>query len=155
MFIRQDKVGHLLRLQCALGGVKGKIALGWVRCEDPWHIAIKTDNFQHPGCIDFTLTEGREFERGNADPTKYSATYTVKGSSGTFHVLLRWASGHSPYPEIETMEAWVFGVYLGSQAYPKALDGYRDIATVVVDAEGRVTVNGQNAGIWLELVEEE
>lgn len=153
LFARRDHVGKLLLLKCSCTGMKGALALGRMTCStDIWHIAIKTDNFQHPGCIDFRLSEGHTFERGNADPKKYSATYTVRGGPGTFHLYLRWLSGHSPYPEIRMMEAWAFGVYLGEKDYPKAGDDYLDIAEVNVDRNGFVTVNGLHAGHWPDLL---
>lgn len=152
--VRRDRVGRILLLKCALSGKKGAVALGRIPCELPWHIAIKTDNFQHPGCIDFKLSE-RTFERGNADPAKYSATYTVSPGIGTFHAYLRWDSGHSPYPEIRSMEVWCYGVYLGARDYPKAGVDYIDVAEITVDMNGFVTVNGLNAGRWSDMVLEE
>ena len=155
IYVRRDKVGNILLLKCECTQMKGAIALGKCPCDpDLWHIAIKTDNFQHPGCIDFRLSE-RDFERGNADPAKYSATYSVSRGAGTFHAYLRWQSGHSPYPEIRSMEVWCYGVYLGERDYPKANDDYIDIATVTVDEKGYVTVNGRNAGLWADMILEE
>ena len=152
LHVRRDRVGRILLLKCALSGMKGAVALGRIPCELPWHIAIRTDNFQHPGCIDFKLSEDRTFERGNADPKKYSATYTVSRGAGTFHAYLRWQSGHSPYPEIRSMEVWCYGVYLGARDYPKANDGYIDVAEITVDENGYVTVNGLNAGRWSDMI---
>lgn len=153
MYVRRDRVGKILLLKCERTGMKGAIALGRQECDfERWHIAIKTDNFQHPSCIDFTLTNGRSYERGNADSNKYSVTYTVGGKDGTFHVYLRWTDGHSPYPQIKNMEVWCFGVYLGNRSYPKANDAYADIATVVISKNGAVTVNSRNAGIWPEFI---
>ncbi len=153
-YVRRDKTVKILLLKCECSGMKCAIALGKVECERPWHIAIKTDNFQHPGCIDFKLSD-RGCERGNADPEKYSATYTVERGAGTFHAYLRWQSGHSPYPEIRSMEVWCYGVYLGERDYPKANDDYIDVAAVTVDEKGYVTVNGRNAGLWADMILEE
>ena len=51
------------------------------------------------------------------------------------------------------MEVWCFGVYLGSRNYPKESSDYADIATVKVDGNGYVTVNGKSAGRWSDMVE--
>ena len=74
--------------------------------------------------------------------------------SGEFDVLLRWVSGHSPYPGIKDMEVWCFGVYLGNMEFPKAGDDYRKVAHVAIAEDGKVTVNGRSAGIWPEFASE-
>ena len=152
MRIRIGKDGRLLLLACAAG--KGKLALGKTPCAfDNWHIAIKTDDFQHPSCIDFTLSQNRQHSLySNTDTSKYSQCYVVGPGTGKFVVQLRWESGHSPYPEIENMEVWVFGVYLGNKSYPKAYDDYTNVATVEVRDTGQVLVNGKNAGFWPEML---
>lgn len=148
--IRIGKDRKLLLLGCPVAGLTGKIALGRYACVK-WHIAIKTDNFQHPSCIDFTLTNGRGFSQyKKTDTKKYSRCYVVTGGPGEFDVLLRWQSGHSPYPKIKDMEVWCFGVYMGNLEFPKARDDYRKVAHVVINDDGRVTVDGVNAGIWPE-----
>ena len=154
MKIRVGKDGKLLLLGCPVPGLAGKVALGRHTCTH-WHIAVKTDNFQHPHCIDFTLTEGRGFtEYGKTDTSKYSKCYVVRGMSGEFDVLLRWVSRHSPYPGIKDMEVWCFGVYLGNMELPKAGDDYRKVAHVAIAEDGKVTVNGRSAGIWPEFASE-
>lgn len=151
--IRRGKDGKLLLLGCPVPGLRGKIALGRSSCTD-WHIAVRTDNFQHPGCIDFRLSGSREFnEYPKTDTKKYSKCYVVGGGPGEFDVLLRWDSGHSPYPEIRSMETWCFGVYMGEADYPKASDDYTTVAHVAIAADGFVTVNGRSAGIWPEFSE--
>ena len=152
MQLRLSRDGRLLLLDCMAG--KGKIAMGKQPCEfDNWHIAIKTQDFQHPYCIDFQLTNGRSYsEYGQTDTSKYSKCYVVGGGVGTFNVNLRWVSGHSPYPEIKLMTVWVFGISMGTKSYPKASDPYTRVATVEVKGTGQVLVNGRNAGFWPELL---
>ena len=127
--IRVGKDGRMLLLGCPAAGLMGRIALGRHTCAK-WHIAIKTDGFQHPSCIDFRLTDG--------------------GGPGEFDVLLRWVRNHSPYPKIKDMEVWCFGLYLGSDEYPKASSDYKTVAHVAIAEDGAVTVNGRPAGIWPE-----
>ena len=151
LYLRRDYVGKLLLLNCECTRMKGAIALGSEPCDIPrWHIAVRTDNFQHPHCIDLTLTNGRLFSEGQCDTAKSSKCFEVTGKSGSFHLKLRWWALHSPYPEIQNMEVWCFGVYLGKRSYPKANDDYLDIAAVEINGKGAVTVNGKYAGIWLE-----
>ena len=147
--IRVAKDGKMLLLGCPVSGLLGKIALGRYSCSK-WHIAIKTDNFQHPGCIDFKLVTRNYTQYKKTDTSKYSKCYVVSGGPGEFDVLLRWESGHSPYPKIQNMEVWCFGIYLGNNSYPKARDDYKNIAHVVIDDKGKVTVNGKSAGLWPE-----
>jgi len=146
--IRQGLNGKLLILGCQAG--KGKLALGRKTCFKRWHVAILTDNFQHPGCIDFTSDRG--YETTEFDPSVYSQCYCMNPGVGTFHLRLRWQSGHSPYPEIENMEAWAFGKYLGNRSYPKSPDDYITIATVQVKETGQVLVNGSNCGKWPDML---
>lgn len=152
MLVRVARDGKLLLLKCLAG--KGKIALGKAPCEfDNWHIAIKTQDFQHPGCIDFTLTNSRGYASyGQTDTGKYSKCYVVKPGIGSFDVMLRWADGHFPYPDIELMTVWVFGVFMGTQSYPKADNGYTKVAEVEVKNTGQVLVNGRNSGYWPEML---
>ena len=152
--IRVGKDGKMLLLGCPVTGLLGKIALGRYSCSQ-WHIAIKTDNFQHPSCIDFKLVDRSYTNYRKTDTSKYSKCYVVSGGPGEFDVLLRWQSGHSPYPKIKDMEVWCFGIYLGNDEYPKARDDYKTIAHVVIENDGHVTVNGRNAGIWPEFAVEE
>lgn len=152
--IRKSKKNKLLLLGCPLPGLKGKIALGRYSCIR-WHIAIRTDHFQHPGCVEFQLTGGRGFENyAKTDTSKYSKCYIVKGGSGSFDVRIRWHIDHSPYPEIKDMAVWVFGIFLGNLEFPKAPDDWKTVAHVEISADGRVTVNGHSAGIWEEFTEE-
>ena len=152
LLLRKSKDGRLLLLACSAG--KGKIALGRRPCEfDNWHIAIKTQNFQHPSCIDFALTNGRNFSRySNTDTGKYSCCYVVGGGPGKFDIKLRWVSGHSPYPEIKDMQVWAFGISFGNRGYSKANSDYTRVASVEVRKTGQVLVNGRNAGYWPEFL---
>jgi len=147
--IRVGKDGRMLLLGCPVTHLTGRIALGRFSCTK-WHIAVKTDNFQHPGCIDFKLADRSCSNYRRTDTSKYSRCYIVSGGPGEFDVLLRWQSGHSPYPKIKDMEVWCFGIYLGSGEYPKARDDYRTVAHVAIADNGLVTVNGRSAGIWPE-----
>lgn len=152
MQLRISRDGKLLLLACIAG--KGKIAMGKQPCEfGNWHIAIKTQNFQHPWCIDFQLTNGRSCsEYSKTDTSKYSKCYVVGAGVGKFDVNLRWHRDHNPYPEIELMTVWVFGVSMGTRSYPKANDAYTKVAEVEVKQTGQVLVNGRNAGFWPELI---
>ena len=148
--IRMGKDRKLLLLGCPVSGLMGRIALGPRACTN-WHIAVKTDNFQHPHCIDFRLSAGRSAsEYGKTDTSKYSKCYVVHGGPGDFDVLLRWQSSHSPYPQIKDMEVWCFGVYKGNMEFPKAGDDYRMVAHVEIADDGHVSVDGRNAGVWPE-----
>ena len=148
--IRVGKDGRMLLLGCPATGLLGRIALGRHTCAK-WHVAVKTDGFQHPSCIDFRLTDGRAFTQfARTDTTRYSRCYVVGGAPGEFDVLLRWVRNHSPYPKIKDMEVWCFGLYLGSDEYPKASSDYKTVAHVAIAEDGAVTVNGRNAGVWPE-----
>lgn len=154
MYIRRDQAGRLLLLICR--SEKGKFALGNGPCEMPdAHILIRTDNFQHPSCIEFKI-EGRGYSSASFDSNSYSAAYKVDPGAGKFIVKIRWQSGHSPYPEISDMKVWCFGVFFDSRKYPKA-DSYSDknyatVAIVEVSEIGEVKVNGKYTGIWRDLI---
>ncbi len=149
--IRIGVDGILMLLACRSG--KGKLALGKQKCDfERFHIAIKTDNFQHPDCIDLLLQTRYFVNYTNTDTSKYSRCYKVSRGVGSFDVLLRWQSGHDPYPQIKNLEVWCFGIYMGNRAYPKANDSYVKVASVTVKSTGQVVVNGRNAGFWTELL---
>ncbi len=152
MVIRKSRNGKILLLGCPATGLRGRIALGRTNCFF-WHIAVRTQDFQHPGCIELML-DGRTYtEDTRIDTTKYSKCYIIKpGMPGTFTINLRWTSGHSPYPEIITMETWILGEYYQARDYPKAPDDYIQLAQVEVKANGLVLVNGRSAGFWPELL---
>ena len=153
LLMRKDKTGRILLLGCPAAGCKGRIALVKVPCVR-WHIAIKTQDFQHPGCIDFRLVTRQYTNYPRTNTRKYSKCYIVSpGPSGKFYVDVRWTSGHSPYPEIIKMELWIFGIHFGPMDFPKAPDEYRRVAPVIVLNTGQVLVDGQNAGFWPELLE--
>ncbi len=155
MLMRKSKDGRLLLLACPSPTLKGRLALGRVPCDfKNWHIAVRTQNFQHPSCIDLHL-EGRTYREYTAtDTTRFSKCYIIfPDGPGTFTVGLRWTRGHSPYPRIITMEAWILGCYFGTRDYPKAPSDYLQLATVEVQSTGQCFVNGKNAGFWPELLE--
>ena len=152
--MRIGKDGKLLLLGCPVSGLLGKLALGRFSCSK-WHIAIKTDRFQHPKCIEFKLTNGRDYsEYSKTDTSKYSKCYVVSGGAGEFDVQVRWRSAHSPYPKIKDMEVWCFGIYMGNESFPKANHDYKTVAHVIIDKDGKVTVNGRSAGVWPEFAVE-
>ena len=151
MKIRIVKDRKPLLLEYPVAGLTGKIVLGRYACVK-WHIAIKADKFLHPSCIDFTLTNGRGFKKyKKTDTSEFSQCYVVTGGLGEFDVLLRWQSGHSPYPKIKDMEVWCFGVHMGNLKFPQARDDCRKVVLVVIHDDGQVTVDGSNAGIRPEL----
>lgn len=153
--IRAWKDKKILLLGCSDLEVKGKIALGRYPCHR-WHIAITTQGFQHPGCIEIKLSNDRRWqETRNPDSKMFSKVYKVLGGPGEFDLLVRWVRGHSPYPEIKDMEVWAFNIYLGEMDFPKAPDDFKSIAHIVIADDGRVTVNERDAGIWAEFAIEE
>lgn len=150
MRIRKSKNNRILLLNCTNN--KGRIAMGKIAC-CAWHIAVKTEGFQHPGCIMFSLTNGRGYsEYAHTDTSKYSKCYVVHGGPGEFDVLLCWDKYHSPYPEILTMEVWCFGIYMGVLPYQK--NSYSTVAHVKIDTDGHIWVSGADAGIWPEFATE-
>ena len=74
--IRVGKDGRMLLLGCPAAGLMGRIALGRHTCAKG-HIAVKTDGFQHPGCIDFKLTDGRAFTQFARTDTSLSSSCSV------------------------------------------------------------------------------
>lgn len=136
---------HLL----AADGVRGRLALVTGRCLRI-HIAIRTDGFQHPSCIESKLTGGRQMVDNNVSTRLYSKTYTVPGGPGEFDILVRWVRGHSPYPQISDMDVWAYNVHLGRHFFPKAPDDFLAVGHVTITQEARVFVNGADAGVWPE-----
>lgn len=120
----------------------GKIALAGKMCARAPNIIIRSDNLQHPKCIDFTLSDNRSFYACDFDPNIYSACYRADESPGDFTLKLRWKAGHTPYPEIKDMDVWVFGLYLGKISCPRAPDDYLSIAYIVIDSDRKIYVNG-------------
>ena len=118
---------------------KGKLLTAQNTC---FHIAVKTDSFQHPGCID--LNPGtRRFISRNDPAGRFSKLYFVDMSPGGFDVKLRWDEDHSPYPEIENMEIWVFGKYFPSRSYPRADDDYTTVCNVKIEKNGEIKIDGE------------
>ena len=132
----------------------GEIALAKDFCYDPsaWHVAILTQEGLHPGCVQIAAT--RSYSHTSAG--EYSMCLRFQPGEGSFTLKLRWSSGHSPYPEIKMMHVWAFGIDLGNSSYPKAKNWeskhYKKVATIKVDKEGYVTVNGKDAGYWPDMV---
>ena len=52
--IRKDAWGRILLLSCPDPALRGRIAIA-AQCCRPWHIAVRTQGFQHPGCIELDL----------------------------------------------------------------------------------------------------
>lgn len=152
--IRKDAWGRILLLGCSDPALRGRIAIA-AQCCRPWHIAVRTQGFQHPGCIELDLG-GRSYTvYPRTDTSVYSKCYIVAPAPpGTFPVRLRWQSGHSPYPEIIQMEAWVLGIHFPMRDFPKAPDEYVTLAKVTVVADGRAVVGNRPAGRHPDLVEQ-
>ncbi len=153
-YICKKQNGQIQLIACNADNTRGAIAL-----ITPWywyrmHVAVKTDGLQHPGCIDFRLTNNRSYSAADFDDSKLSRAYHIMGGAGIFQVQLRWATGHSPYPEIQNMEVWCFGVYLGNRSYPKAPGQYINVANVFITYDGVVMVNGVNTGVWPEFIQD-
>lgn len=157
MYIRRDQAGRLLLLACKKD--RGKLALGNNECIRSFaHILIKTEGFQHPDCIDIRVYNPDSHRSAplqpiQCDKTKYSAAYLMPTLRPDTEVIeIGWQDDHYPYPEIQNMEVWCFGIYMGNHSYPKidSEEAYRQVAVVKISEIGLVTVNGINAGIWPE-----
>lgn len=150
MFIRKGKGGRILLLGGESPGIKGRIALARRPCAD-WHIAVKA-YWVGSGRINLELG-ARYAEVTSWDDDLRAFGYTViPGEPGSFRIGLRWHNRFNPYDGTIEMEAWAFGMYLGTWHCPKAPNDPLWIADVEVMGDGRVEVNGQNTGYWPELL---
>lgn len=130
------------------------------QCAAAFDIALIGED--HPGCVLIDITAGRtrlkttptpeqlppEAENG-ARPGQY---YLIAGGPGKFSIGAAWDSGHSPYPSIRDMTAYIFGVRIQSDFPKQGVDiapgQYRHIASVRINIRGDVYVNGAHAGNW-------
>lgn len=140
--IRKNSQGHILLLN------SGRIATTTAYCMG--HISCYTDQNQHPSCVDFSLTGGREFQAASVVGNKISCSWTVGGYAGSFWVLCRWVNGHSPYPEIQNMEFIIFGYKVAMSSYPMYPSAFRRVAFVEIFTDGMIMVNGTERGIFPE-----
>ena len=91
MLMRKSKDGRLLLLACPSPTLKGRLALGRVPCDfKNWHIAVRTQNFQHPSCIDLHL-EGRTYCRMGLAPLRLVCD--GRGAIAHIRVSLPWRHG--------------------------------------------------------------
>lgn len=154
MKLRLSSNGKLLLGGQRAGSNRGRLLLADVQCVTG-HILVRTDGKQHPSCVELQLSNGRAFTRKLLpSSSNFSLCYDVAQGSGSFDVSLRWNGGHSPYPKIQDMEVWCFGIYLGNTSYPKAPDGYQHVAHITIDTNGYIYVNGEGAGYWSEFSSE-
>ena len=94
------------------------------------YVGVITQNHTHAACVEIRLTDGRSVCRTKTGESGYSRCYVFCLYEGTFDVQLRWRSGHSPYPEVQYMQVYVFGQNFGYTIYPKAHDDYKTVCTV-------------------------
>ena len=144
--IRKSSNGQVLLLP------SGAIATGAAHCIF-YHIAVQTETRTHSGCVELKLSDGRKFSkrttgRGRQANRQYDVGWNLDSlDAGVFDVLIRWDDGHSPYPEIDKMNVWVFGIDTGTKSYPKAPNNYKKVAHVEIKDDGQVLVDGKPAKI--------
>ena len=142
-FIRINDSGRLLRTKRGTILTRGKC------CFDGGGIAICvfTQNFEHYWCVECSVSDpSRGFTHVTSDTTKVSYAASLLFLPGEFDVRLRWVSGHSPYPEIQSMAAAVYGVYIPAENIPKYPDAPRVVAHVKITKEEdgwNILVNGK------------
>ena len=141
-----------LRLLNCNSEAKGKIALAMWPCQ-VIHFAVRTEGFQHPQCVEMVVTGYGHTVVEISHTREYSRCYKLIGGAGTLNFGVRWSKGHSPYPEIQGMDIWAFNIYLGYFNFPKAPDDYMILASIDIMSNGRVYVNGIDAGIWPEFIQ--
>ena len=152
--IRLSPDGRALMLACPIEGARGRVALGRMSCLG--HIAIATDGYQHPNCIEINIIGNVAALAEVSNPLvvgRYSKVYEVSAATPTtFSLGVRWRRNHSPYPTIRDMRVWAFGAYLGNFAMPKAPASHAIVADVRIEADGTVYVNGRRRGVWPEFI---
>lgn len=140
MAIRKNMKGNLLLSPSGNLLIRNETCL-----ESEIAIKIYTQNFLHHWCVECMVSDpDRGFRHVPSDTTKVSYAASLILMPGEFDVLIRWAAGHSPYPEIELMSLSVYGVYIPPVPIPKAPDGWHKAAHVKITEDYRIEVNGRS-----------
>lgn len=109
-------------------------------------IWIGTDSrYDHRDCILTQLSPVRRYKRDDLkewieQPPKSILAYRIDWMPGEFEVRLKWQAGHYPHASIGTMRVALFGVDLGEQVIP--IGSWRNVATINIDEEYKITING-------------
>jgi hypothetical protein len=141
-FLRINESGCLLRTKRGRLLTRGKSCFGGGVA-----ICVFTQGFEHHWCVECSISDpSRDFKHVPSDTTKVSYAASLLFLPGEFDVLLRWTSGHSPYPEIQSMAAAVYGVYIPAANIPMYPDAFAAVAHVKITQENgtwSILVNGQ------------
>lgn len=148
-YLKKSKSGYLLKHDNYLltGTLHCHIApslLFWFAGDAGW-------KHDHRACILSQISPSRDYQRDDltdwvAKPIPRTIlAYRIDWFTGEFTIQAKWQAGHYPHDSINSLRVAVFGVDLGELVFP--LQSWRDIATVIIDEDYAITVNGINGSI--------
>ncbi len=121
-------------------------------------INIHTERNAHLNCVEVRLTpEGNSLHTFQGSYKWWTCKYgtlcgVIEGwpcniAAGVFYLQVRWRSGHSPYPDIDTMTIYVGGVKVRDDEHmPCACDSdsskrdYETVARIEITEDGNTVV---------------